>query len=394
MVFTDKINIVMHHSSQGMYKKNILSKSLNIEVFKSSFAVLSIFFLLVVGSRFVGYFEQAAEGNIDPALILSIIILRLPDFITLLLPLSFFLGLLIVMSRLNSEGEIFGFFSAGISKPDLIKFLTPQVFLYFLLTLILSLYIAPYTKSLSKDLLKIDSFEEQLDAIKSDQIISIEKGGFLHVTSVDDKTIEGVKLLQLDDKNPFIVNAKKLETLENDDNIELKLVNGSYYGGLFSNSSKVISNFNEFSFHIDNVSSKDGELNFSKLFDYSLNSNKATFQWNLSIPITILILVFYAIYMSSVKPRESKFLFILPGLFIYILYLSLLILGREYISDNPSSDFELWYVHALFILLLILYINKDRIIFKKVGIPLKSENIYVRILIIVVMIILMTWLII
>ena len=87
MVFTDKINIVMHHSSQGMYKKNILSKSLNIEVFKSSFAVLSIFFLLVVGSRFVGYFEQAAEGNIDPALILSIIILRLPDFITLLLSL-------------------------------------------------------------------------------------------------------------------------------------------------------------------------------------------------------------------------------------------------------------------------------------------------------------------
>ena len=184
--------------------------------------------------------------------------------------------------------------------------------------MILSLYIAPYTKSLSKDLLKIDSFEEQLDAIKSDQIISIEKGGFLHVTSVDDKTIEGVKLLQLDDKNPFIVNAKKLETLENYDNIELKLVNGSYYGGLFSNSSKVISNFNEFSFHIDNVSSKDGELNFSKLFDYSLNSNKATFQWNLSIPITILILVFYAIYMSSVKPRKVNFyLFFQAYLYIF-----------------------------------------------------------------------------
>ena len=39
MVFTDKINIVMHHSSQGMYKKNILSKSLNMEVFKSSSSV-------------------------------------------------------------------------------------------------------------------------------------------------------------------------------------------------------------------------------------------------------------------------------------------------------------------------------------------------------------------
>ena len=51
----------MHHSSQGMYKKNILSKSLNIEVLKTSSSILMILFLLVVGSRFVGYFEKAAE---------------------------------------------------------------------------------------------------------------------------------------------------------------------------------------------------------------------------------------------------------------------------------------------------------------------------------------------
>ena len=103
MVFTDKINIVMHHSSQGMYKKNILSKSLNMEVFRSSIGVLLIFFLLVVGSRIVGYFEQAADGDIDPGIILSVIALRFPDFITLLIPLSFFLGLLITIGRLNSE---------------------------------------------------------------------------------------------------------------------------------------------------------------------------------------------------------------------------------------------------------------------------------------------------
>ena len=74
----------MHHSSQGMYKKNILSKSLNIEVLKSTAGVLLIFFFLVVSSRFVGYFEQASEGIIDPNLIYKIVILRFHDFITLL----------------------------------------------------------------------------------------------------------------------------------------------------------------------------------------------------------------------------------------------------------------------------------------------------------------------
>ena len=100
MVFTDKIIIVMHHSSQGIYKKNILSKSLNVEVFKSTLGILLIFFFLVVGSRFVGYFEQASEGLLEPNLIYKIIILRFPDFITLLMPLSFFLWVFITKSSI------------------------------------------------------------------------------------------------------------------------------------------------------------------------------------------------------------------------------------------------------------------------------------------------------
>ena len=90
----------MHHTSQGMYKKNILSKSLNIEVLKSSVAILFIFFFLVIGSRFVGYFEQASEGLLDPNIILKVVVLRFPDFITLLIPFSFFLGVVVTISRM------------------------------------------------------------------------------------------------------------------------------------------------------------------------------------------------------------------------------------------------------------------------------------------------------
>ena len=143
MVFTDKINIVMHHSSQGMYKKDILSKSLNIEVCKSTIGVLLILFFLVVSSRFVGYFEQAAEGLIDPNIIVKVVLLRFPDFITLLIPLSFFLGVVITISRMYADREIYGYFSGNLSKNDLIKYLLPQSIIYFLITLSLSIYIAP-----------------------------------------------------------------------------------------------------------------------------------------------------------------------------------------------------------------------------------------------------------
>ena len=393
MVFTDKINIVMHHSSQGMYKKNILSKSLNMEVFRSSIGVLLIFFLLVVGSRIVGYFEQAAEGNIDPGIILSVIALRFPDFITLLIPLSFFLGLLITIGRLNSEGEIHGYFSAGLSKFNLIKFLLPQAFIYFFITLVLSLYIAPYTKNLSKDLLVIDSFEEQIDAIQSDEIVSLDDGGFLYVQTADEGLIKGVKLFQVDQDNSFIVISDELLTTEKDKTIELNLKNGSFYGGLFSESSKIISNFNNFNFEIDKNMSQSNDLSLTKLFDYSSASDQATFQWNISIPITILILLLYGIYISSSKPREGKFSFMLPGMLIYVSYLSLLILGREFISDNPGSIFNLWFIHGLFILFLFLYAYREKIIFVSFANLAIQENIYLRYFIGIMIFILFIWMV-
>ena len=393
MVFTDKINIVMHHSSQGMYKKNILSKSLNMEVFRSSIGVLLIFFLLVVGSRIVGYFEQAAEGNIDPGIILSVIALRFPDFITLLIPLSFFLGLLITIGRLNSEGEIHGYFSAGLSKFNLIKFLLPQAFIYFFITLVLSLYIAPYTKNLSKDLLVIDSFEEQIDAIQSDEIVSLDDGGFLYVQTADEGSIKGVKLFQVDKDNSFIVISDELLTTEKDKTIELNLKNGSFYGGLFSESSKIISNFNNFNFEIDKNMSQSNDLSLTKLFDYSSASDQATFQWNISIPITILILLLYGIYISSSKPREGKFSFMLPGMLIYVSYLSLLILGREFISDNPGSIFNLWFIHGLFILFLFLYAYREKIIFVSFANLAIQENIYLRYFIGIMIFILFIWMV-
>ena len=393
MVFTDKINIVMHHSSQGMYKKNILSKSLNIEVFRSSIGVLLVFFLLVVGSRVVGYFEQAAEGNIDPGIILSVIVLRFPDFITLLIPLSFFLGLLITIGRLNSEGEIHGYFSAGLSKFNLIKFLLPQAFIYFFITLVLSLYIAPYTKNLSKDLLVIDSFEEQIDAIQSDEIVSLDDGGFLYVQTADEGLIKGVKLFQVDEDNSFIVISDELLTTEKDKTIELNLKNGTFYGGLFSESSKIISNFNNFNFEIDKNMSQSNDLSLTKLFDYSSASDQATFQWNISIPITILILLLYGIYISSSKPREGKFSFMLPGMLIYVSYLSLLILGREFISDNPGSIFNLWFIHGLFILFLFLYAYREKIIFVSFANLAIQENIYLRYFIGIMIFILFIWMV-
>ena len=360
-MFTDKINIVMHHSSQGMYKKNILSKSLNIEVLKSTAGVLLIFFFLVVSSRFVGYFEQASEGLIDPNLIYKIVILRFPDFITLLLPLSFFLGVVITMSRLYSDREIYGFFTGGLSEIDFLKYLLPQSLLFFFLTLLLSIYVAPYTKELSKEMISLDSLQEQFESIKPNQVFPLKNNeGFVFIKDKQESVFDEVVVYITNEDYSSIVVADQLSYDDLDSIMNLNFKNGSMYQGLFEEGSSVVSTFKNLKIPVSTEENSVTGLSFARLFDYSARSTKSQMQWNISIPITIFILLIIGINLSKVEPRQGRLSVLLPAIFVYILYLSLLILARESFDNNSAiTQNYIWFVHFIFFIFSIFGLYKS-----------------------------------
>jgi lipopolysaccharide export system permease protein len=351
----------MHHSSQGMYKKNILSKSLNIEVLKSTAGVLLIFFFLVVSSRFVGYFEQASEGLIDPNLIYKIVILRFPDFITLLLPLSFFLGVVITMSRLYSDREIYGFFTGGLSEIDFLKYLLPQSLLFFFLTLLLSIYVAPYTKELSKEMISLDSLQEQFESIKPNQVFPLKNNeGFVFIKDKQESVFDEVVLYISNEDYSSIVVADQLGYDDLNSIMNLNFKNGSMYQGLFEEGSSVVSTFKNLKIPVSTEENSVAGLSFAKLFDYSARSTKSQMQWNISIPITIFILLIIGINLSKVEPRQGRLSVLLPAIFVYILYLSLLILARESFDNNSAiTQNYIWFVHFIFLIFSIFGLYKS-----------------------------------
>ena len=394
-MFTDKINIVMHHSSQGMYKKNILSKSLNIEVLKSTAGVLLIFFFLVVSSRFVGYFEQASEGLIDPNLIYKIVILRFPDFITLLLPLSFFLGVVITMSRLYSDREIYGFFTGGLSEIDFLKYLLPQSLLFFFLTLLLSIYVAPYTKELSKEMISLDSLQEQFESIKPNQVFPLKNNeGFVFIKDKQESVFNEVVLYISNEDYSSIVVADQLSYDDLNSIMNLNFKNGSMYQGLFEEGSSVVSTFKNLKIPVSTEENSVARLSFARLFDYSARSTKSQMQWNISIPITIFILLIIGINLSKVEPRQGRLSVLLPAIFVYILYLSLLILARESFDNNSAiTQNYIWFVHFIFLIFSIFGLYKSS--FNKTDDPFalfKGSNV-VRLIFIGTIFIILLWII-
>ena len=352
----------MHHSSQGMYKRNILFRSLNIEVFKSTLGILAILFMLVVGSRLIGYFEQSAEGLIDPNIIYKVVALRFPDFVTLLIPLSFFLGLIITISRLYSDREIYGYISGGLSTIDLIRYLIPQSLLFFLITLVLSIYVAPYTKELSKEIISVDTIQEKLASIKPKELILFDDdGSFIYIEDKENSSFDKVIVFDGSDDKSSLVRASRLKYFETESSIELNFENGSMYQNIFNKDSSVITQFSELKIPAGKEVTILKGLSFSKLFDFSLKSSKSQMQWNISVPLTIFIFLLLAVSLSKVQPRQGRLSVVLPSIFIYILYLSLLILARDSSKDDIviSSDY-IWFVHLFFLILGFFLLLKEQ----------------------------------
>tara|TARA_B100000941_G_scaffold122898_1_gene86530 strand:- start:1783 stop:2943 length:1161 start_codon:yes stop_codon:yes gene_type:complete len=352
----------MHHSSQGMYKRNILFRSLNIEVFKSTLGILAILFMLVVGSRLIGYFEQSAEGLIDPNIIYKVVALRFPDFVTLLIPLSFFLGLVITISRLYSDREIYGYISGGLSPIDLIRYLIPQSLLFFLITLVLSIYVAPYTKELSKEIISVDTIQEKLASIKPKELILFDDdGSFIYIEDKENSSFDKVIVFDGSDDKSSLVRASRLKYFETESSIELNFENGSMYQNIFNKDSSVITQFGELKIPAGKEVTILKGLSFSKLFDFSLKSSKSQMQWNISVPLTIFIFLLLAVSLSKVQPRQGRLSVVLPSIFIYILYLSLLILARDSSKDDIviSSDY-IWFVHLFFLILGFFLLLKEQ----------------------------------
>ncbi len=352
----------MHHSSQGMYKRNILFRSLNNEVFKSTLGILAILFMLVVGSRMIGYFEQSAEGLIDPNIIYKAVALRFPDFVTLLIPLSFFLGLVITISRLYSDREIYGYISGGLSPIDLIRYLIPQSLLFFLITLVLSIYIAPYTKELSKEIISVDTIQEKLASIKPKELIFFDdNGSFIYIEDKEKSSFDNVVVFDGSDNNSSLVRASRLKYFETESSIELNFENGSIYQNIFNRDASVITQFGDLKIPAGKEVTILKGLSFSKLFDFSVKSSKSQMQWNISVPLTIFIFLLLAVSLSKVQPRQGRLSVVLPSIFIYILYLSLLILARDSSKDDIliSSDY-IWFVHLFFLILGFFLLLKEQ----------------------------------
>lgn len=177
----------------------ILRRYMTRQVASTTALVLGFLVVLLLGGRMIRYFGIAAEGRLDVGLLFAIIGYNLPYFLELVLPLSFFIGLMLVFGRLYVDHEMAVLNSSGISRGRLARLMTPFILLLFILEAGLSLYGKPWGVRNSDNIWAQQSLSSAFDLIRPQSFIS-SNDFHLYVGSMnDDRTeLQNVILVQTD----------------------------------------------------------------------------------------------------------------------------------------------------------------------------------------------------
>ena len=152
---------------------------------------------MMLGGRLIRYFGIAAEGNLDIGLLFTIIGYNLPYFLELILPLAFFIALMLVFGRLYVDQEMAVINASGVSRGRLGRLMTPLILALFVGEAALSIVGKPWGVRSSENVWQQQALTSAFDLIRPNQFIS--SGNYhLYVGSLSDdkKQLQDVILIQ------------------------------------------------------------------------------------------------------------------------------------------------------------------------------------------------------
>ena len=241
---------------------------------------------------------------------------------------------------------------------------------------ILSLWLNPYLLSEKDKILE--------KHVASDNILDTLVAGRFQV-SADDKRVIYVESIGRDHQkasNLFIAEQKKksaansswsvlsanegfqLRDPKNQDRFVVATDGFRYEGTPGENGYKIIQ-FEKYAVRLlEQIGAKrqpqGGQPTGALIKNYKDPRSASELQWRISMPLSAFLLALLAVPLSQTKPRQSRFQNLLPAILIYIIYLNLLFVTRDWVqSETISAMLGMWWVHGIILALTVFLFLKQ-----------------------------------
>ena len=352
----------------------IIFRYLGKQVMVSMLAVTLVLLLIFMSGRFIKYLAKAAAGGISPDILLAIMVYRLPGFLELILPLGFFIGILMAYGRMYLESEMTVLHACGYSQRRLV--ITSLFFSVFIALLVgaMSLFISPWGMQNVDRLLLEQSKKTEFEMLlpgRFQPFESIKSVVYTESISSDKKTMRNVFIAARSgdqDLVNLIYAESGIQRIEPGGERYLILQNGTRYLGKPGELNYQSISFSQYGMRIEEVDVEAASLDREAMssadlwYEHDLES-KSLLQWRISLPLLLPIMTLLAVSISRVNPRQGRFAHLFPAMLVYVAYLGLLIVARKSLAKGELPEWlGLWGVHFLFLVIALLLLQKERLI--------------------------------
>lgn len=352
----------------------IIFRYLGRQVMVSMLAVTVVLLLVFMSGRFVRYLAKAAAGGISPDILMAIMAYRLPAFLELILPLGFFIGILLAYGRMYLESEMTVLHACGFSRKRLIFVSLIFSFAVALVVGAMSLYLSPWGFQNVDRLLAEQSKKTEFEMLLPGRFQSfdtVKSVVYTESISDDKKVMSDVFIAAKTDTEEslnLIYAASGSQFIDDEGDRYLILNNGTRYLGRPGTLNYQSIEFESYGMKIDEVDAEEKSIDHESIStkdlweDDSLES-RSLLQWRISLPLILPVMTLLAVSISRVNPRQGRFAHLFPAMLIYIAYLGLLIVARKSLAKGNLPEWiGLWSVHVLFLFISIFMLKKEEML--------------------------------
>ncbi len=347
------------------------------EVFITLTSLTSILLLIFMSNQFVRYLNRAALGQIPGVIIMKLMMLELPNLLGLLLPLGFYVALLISYGRMYADSEMTVLQACGYGPSQLLKHSFIMATVVSVVVLIIMLWLSPVIALERAKLLRTSGLQTIIKTIVPGRFSGVSNGKqvfYVESMSRNHKKAKHIFLARqvMNASSPQwdILWAEEAffesdpQTLE--DYIVLR--KGREYEGLPGTANYQVAEFEQYKTRLPHPKIIFREdirtshtVNLLPIFNSNRQKN-AELQWRVSVALMVFCLTLVAVPLSRVNPRSGKYAKLLPAIVLYILYANFMFIARDWlISGKLPLWMGMWWLHLLVALLGLALMWRNRV---------------------------------
>lgn len=339
----------------------VAARYLNRELVSVFVVVVLVLLTVALGGRFIGYLQDAALGKYAAESLMSIMWMRLPEFLQQLLPFAYYLALLLTIGRFHAEQEMAVLQGGGIGPGRLLVWLAPISLGLTVFVAFLSLDITPANNATLQNFLNEQRANQEFEAVSPGVFRTYQSGTrvtYAETVSEDRRELGEVFISERrsDQANITIWADTGSQYVDPETGSRfLLLKDGTRYEGRIGDLDYRVVEFATLGQRLTVQEPaargvKVETLPTAALLRDGFADNAAELHWRLALPILTLVGTGLGLGLARVKPRQGRFARVVPGIMVFVGYYLLLVMIQNAMrSGSWPLWLGLWPVHGLFI---------------------------------------------